>query len=173
MSQFDRSSFMKERHLFAKKQQGLYENKFGEKKDYSSFLRNESPLTRKIVTYEVSYQLNYRGETDSFIINPRTLKIIGYQGDEQAIKGRVMNTIKDSKGDNSGDHLQPGTIDMIDKNLSVDEPRGMEKKEYTPTRQEINDVISHGVHIKDIDKTITFKNKKGREGVQRLDMRHF
>lgn len=171
---------MKTRHLEAKRQKEYFEKTFGEdtKTSYSDFMKKETPITRNIVTYEVSYQLNYRGEGDSMIIAPKTFKVVAFEGQEHDIYSKTMNMVTDSKGAMTGDNFQSGTIGMIEDNLKVDVkrvqyPRGMERSQKKPTREEVNNLLSTGFSVSAIDKDIKFKNKKGGEGRVNLDMRHF
>lgn len=175
-TKFNRSQFMKSYHKHTKLQYDKFQTKFPSKAQdvsYSDFMKKDNPLNRQIVVYKVSYQLNYRGEVDSFIIKNKTIRIVAYKGDEQLIIDKVMNSVKDSKGAYTQEHLQPKTIKMIDDHLSVDQPRGLERSHVRPTKNQIREVIEQGVSVSDIDKEIKFTNKKGRVGSLKLDMRHF
>lgn len=173
-NKFSRSEFMKQRHAFAKEQRQFYEKKYGEEIKYSDFLKTETPLTRRLVTFEVSFQLSYRGESDHLNINPQTFKVTAFEGEESEIYNRTMSMILDSRGINTGSHFQPNTIEMMENNVDIQiKPRGMEESQKRPNRDEVKGVINSGFEVRELDNTINFTNKKGKSGQMRVDMRHF
>lgn len=175
MAKFNRSEFMRERHALAKQQRDFFQDEFGETPKYSDFLKSDTPLTSKIVTYEVSFQLSYRGETDHLNISPKTFKVTTFQGNESEIYSRTMSMILDSKGVNTGHHFHPNTIEKaIEPNLNISiAPRGMEESQRRPTASEIKGVINSRFEVSNLDTTLGFKNKRNHKGEMKLDVRHF
>lgn len=167
---------MKRKHSLAKKQFEMFNEQFkGEKKvAYSDFLGNDTPLTRKLIKYKVSYQVSYRGKVDEFIMNPRTFTVVGFRSEESEIQKRTMDMILDSKGANTGHHLVPNTIAAIEKSTTIDIlPRGIEKSEETFSSAEISKVMDSRFVVFNLDENVDFKNKKGGKGELKLDIRHF
>jgi len=177
---FNRSEYMKNLHAEAKQQRSYFINNFGETKtpSYSQFLKGETPLNTNIVTYEVSYQLNYTSEFNALIIKPQTFKVVAFEGQEDEIMNKTIEMVKDSKGKNSKAHFNDGALGVINDGLDVkvkriSYPRGMEKSQKKPTREEIQNLIRSGSSISQIDGTVSFTNKKGRSGKMEMDLRHF
>lgn len=166
---------MRERHALAKQQRDFFQDEFGEAPKYSDFLKSETPLTTKIVTYEVSFQLSYRGETDHLNITPKTFKVTAFEGDQSEIYNRTMSMILDSKGVNTGHHFHPDTIEKaIEPNLNISiAPRGMEESQRRPTADEIKGVINSRFAVSNLDTTLGFSNKRNQKGKMKLDVRHF
>ena len=172
---FNRSEFMRSRHALAREQRDFYFDKFGESREYSDFLGRETPLTNKIVTYEVSYQLTYRGEFDDLILTPQTFKVIALEGSDADIYNKSMNMFLDSKGETSKNHFASGTLNMIKKNIDIQTkilPRGVEESQRRPDSNELRQFINKGFVVSGIDK-IKYTNSKGSKGVNKLDVRHF
>lgn len=177
-SKFNRSAFMKERHEFTRQQRARFSKDYGEELPYNEFMKNETPLSDKIIVYDVSYQLNYTGEVDSMIINKQTLKVVAFEGQEEVITNKVMESLTTAKGSNTKHHLSTGTTQMIEDNATIiakpkSYPRGMERSQRKPTKQEIDEVIKYGLSVSNIEDKVKFTNKKGRIGKLDMDLRHF
>lgn len=179
-SKFNRSSLLRERHKQAKEQRELYQDKFGKENtpSYFEFLKNQTPLQREIIAYDVSFQVSYRGVSDSFDSTPKTFRVYGFAGEESEIQKRTMNMILDSKGASSGDNFVGGSIDMIEQNTDVKissgiKPRGMEESFQTITRENASRVVESGFYVENLDDKFKFKNAKKREGEMKLDISHF
>jgi len=173
---FNRKEFMRERHVMARKQRTFYKKEYGglSGTSYSDFLKNDSPITRNIVVYDVSFQLNYRGEIDDFKIPKKTFKVVAFENDSHEIYNKTMNMVLDMKGKNSKSHLAVGTNTMIKDNIDIKvNPRGMERSSRKITREEILKVLETGSSISQIDRDLKFTNKKKRDGHLKLDLRHF
>lgn len=173
---FNRSQFMKARHAEAKKQKELFSNKFKDEKqpNYFNFLKGETPLENRIIAYEVSYQVSYRGAVDSINVPSSTFTIYGFKGQENEIEKRTMNMILDSKGKMTGANFAGGTINAIENSTEIRVlPRGMEQSSKKVSRKDLENVVESGFVVKNLDSDLKFTNKKGREGRMKLDIRHF
>jgi hypothetical protein len=185
---FDKSERMKLWHERAKVQREIYKNQFPDMKlpSYSEFLKKETPVTSNIVVYDVSFQVNYKGEYEHFILPKQTFKIYGLAKQEHDIKDRAINMVQTSKGTTSKNMLSPETSVMLDSQLQVDVyPRGIEKSENifvdkkmdaSALKQEILELKTLSFNkyvVRDLDKTFKFKNKKGRTGEMSVDITNF
>lgn len=172
---FNRSTFMKERHMIAKRERDYFKSNFGDGRfKYSDFLSNKSPLIEKTIVYEVSYQVSYRGQRDDLVSEPKTFYVLGFKGQESNIQRRTMDMVTDAKGQKTEHHLAKGTISAIERSTIVKiKPRGMEESQKKPTVYELNQLIDKQILVKELDSKIKIKNRKGREGTLNLDIRHF
>jgi hypothetical protein len=177
---FNRRSFMQERHNQAKAQRQFFKENFKDQPlpKYSDFLKNETPLEQKIVSYDVSFQVSYRGTSDAFESTPKTFKVFGFVGQEAEIEKRTMNMVLDSKGQMTKANFPSSTLEMIEKNTDVKvsqgiKPRGMEKSYDRVSRKQASEVMSKGFYVESLDDSFKFKNKKDREGLMKLDVTHF
>lgn len=172
---FDRKTFMRERHAFAKEQKSFFEKEFGETDlKYSDFLKSDSPLSNQLVTYDVSFQLSYRGRHGHLDINRQTFQVTGFRGDESQIYNNTMNLVLDSKGKMTNNNFSPNTLTAIEDNIVIKiNPRGMEESTRKPSREEIEKVIGSRFTISGLDKDMGIKNKAGTTGKMNLDIRHF
>jgi len=174
------SNAVKQRHQVAKFQQQLYVNKFGEHSlkanglRYSDFLKNKTPLENQIVVYDVSFQISYSGNSESLISNMATFKVIGFRGNETQIKSNTMEMVLDSKGKVTRENFQPNTLNAVENSTQIDiKARGLEESTANLSNIELRNLIEHGNIVKELDETLKFKNKKGREGTMNMDIRHF
>jgi len=175
-NKFDRSSFMKKKHAEAKRQRELFSNKFKDEKKpaYFNFLKNDTPLENRIISYQVSYQVSYRGAVDSILVSPKTFTVFGFKGQEDEIKTRTMNMILDSKGKSTNNNFASGTLSAVKDSTELKIlPRGLEQSSKKVSQSDLSNVVESGFVVKDLDTTLTFKNKKNREGKMNLDIRHF
>lgn len=179
MSNFDRSSYMKQRHLRAKKQQQLYQSKFSKDAKYYDFLKNNNPLQQSVQTYQVSYQISYIGDFDSLITKWSTFEVTTYEQNAEEIKQKTMNMLLDSRGQITGDMFNQGAQEVIKDNTTINVepkiyPRGAEKKQQQTFKsvEEIEDIYSNKYKVVGVDK-LKFENKKKRKGEMKLDFRHF
>jgi len=170
------SNVMKQRHEQAKSQRNLFKETYPEEKTpkYFEFLKNDSPLSSRIISYEVSYQLSYRGQQDAILITPKTFTVYGLAGQEHMIQNNTMNMVLDSKGQMTHSHMNNGMLGAIEDNMEIKvTPRGMEESQKRPSKEAIKKVSENGMYAERLDESIKFTNKKGREGNLKLDVRHF
>jgi len=174
MVKFNRSEFMKQRHAHAREQRTYYKTQFGEDVGYGEFLKNESPLQNKIISYDVSFQATYRGEKNEFEASIQTFKVFGLAGQEAEIERRAMNLVLDSRGEITGKGFNSSLISEIEKSgKATITPRGMEEsfKKSHLTRTKINNVVETGFIVEELDK-VDVKGKTGK-GKMNLDINHF
>lgn len=173
-NKFNRAEYMREKHKVAREQRTLFSSKFeNEKPKYFEFMKAQTPLTEKVVSYEVSYQVSYQSTTESFTSTPATFQVYGLRGKESDIEERALNMILDSKGKISNHNFSGGTISMLENNLEIKaKPRGIEKSETQISPSDARKVFENEYHVKELDK-LTFTNKKGRTGNMDLDINHF
>lgn len=177
---FSRSQLLRERHKEAKLQRQFYVEKFGKENtpSYFEFLKRETPLEREVISYDVSFQVSYRGVSNAFESTPKTFRVYGFAGEESEIQKRTMNMILDSKGAITGSNFVGGTLDMIEQNTSVKitrdiYPRGMEESNKKVSRNQTQKIVESGFYVEDLDSKFKFENKNKREGEMRLDISHF
>lgn len=171
-----RSESLKLRHQRARQEFDFFKDRYNEDVKYSDFLKEDSPLKSKIIVYDVSYQVSYRGSAESLLITPTTFRVIGFKGQETEIQKRTMNMVLDSKGRVSKNNLSPNTLNMLDNELRNGIqvlPRGMEESTARVNKEDVEKLYSSGFVVRDLDTTIKIKNSKGREGKMDLDIRHF
>jgi len=167
---------MKGLHESAKAQRVYFETNFPSQKvpKYSDFLKNNSPISEEIVTYDVSYQVSYTGMKDDITINPQTFEVIGFKNDASKIETDTMDMIIDAKGEISDNNFTGKTSDAIKNNTTINiTPRGLESTSKKPSRNDINRIISGEVIVKKLDTSVNMKNRKGRVGSLKMDIRHF
>lgn len=171
----DRSELFKERHARAKEQFDLFKARYpNEDTKYSNFLRINTPLEEKIVTFEVSYQVSYRGTQDIMESTTKTFKVIGFRGQESEIQSRTMNMVLDSKGAKTDYHLPVNSLRAMAQGFNVHIlPRGMEESERKANQKEVQEVLEKGFSVSGLDTSFKFKNKKGRTATMKHDIRHF
>lgn len=185
---FDKSERMKLWHERARAQRDIFKNQFPDMQtpSYSEFLKRDTPVTRNIVVYDVSFQVNYKGEYEHFILDKQTFKVFGLAKQEHDIKNRAINMVQTSKGTSSKNMFSPETSVMLDSQLKVDVyPRGIEKSENMfldknvdakDLKQEVEELKTLSFNkyvVRDLDKTFKFKNKKGRTGEMNVDITNF
>lgn len=158
---------MKERWNTARQEQSFYETYTGEKKSSREFFANVNPFTEKIVTYEVSYQLNYSSQRDAMkITNANTFYVYAFEPTPQSGETIIQNT-KDAvinASSSQGNGFQLGTQAMIEKNMQVklDKPRGLEISNKPPTKEVIESVTKgKGFYVEQRDTEFEVSNKKG------------
>ena len=202
--EFSKSERMKLWHQRARVQQDIFKNQFPDEKlpEYSEFLKMESRVIKNIVMYEVSFQVNYQGEYEHFILPKQTFKVYGIANQSHDIEFRTMNMVQTAKGKNSKEMFSPETIEMLESELSPDavekkteeekesnyisvKPRGIEKGENIfsqPVKtkgelvreiEELKTLAFNKYVVKDLDKTYKFTNKKKRTGEMVMDITNF
>lgn len=172
---FDRSKFMKERHENAKFQRQVFKDRFGKELDYSEFLKvNDNPFRDKLVTYDVSFQVNYLGKFDDIFMSSQTFTVTAYKQSEPEIRSRVMNLVLDSKGKITERGFTGNQVKAVKDNLSIPiTPRGAELNEKKLSYEEITRLINNDFVVRGLDKGIKIKNRRGSTGDMKLDIRHF
>lgn len=199
--EFSQSERMKLWHQRAKIQQEIFKNQFPSEKmpSYSEFLKRESKVTKNIVMYEVSFQVNYKGEYEHFVLPKQTFKVFGITNNAHDIEFRTMNMVQTAKGKNSNQMFSPETIMMLESELSPDavekadakenyvsaKPRGIERGENIFTQpvknkdelvreiEELKTLSFNKYVVKDLDKTYKFSNKNKRTGEMVMDITNF
>lgn len=178
MNNFNRSQFMSNRHKESKAMFSYYKENIGTDVKYSDFLKRDTPLDDEIVSYEVSYQLTYSGESDEIKSTPYTFVVYGRRGQESDIESRTMKMIIDSRGVVTDENFNTGITEKLEKDSNTNihaTPRGMEQVTDRIERENIVNAITSGsqYHVRELDNTIKFKNKKGGEGEMKLKTEWF
>lgn len=174
MNKFNRGSYMRERHRQSKRMFSYYKENVSEDASYSDFMRKDTPMSDIIVEYSVSYQLSYSGEVDEIKSKPYTFTVYGLRGEEVEIEKRTMNMLIDSKGGMTKENFNQGVIEKLEQSNNSNVrvlPRGMEQVKNSVERNNIVNFINSGnkYYTKELDTSIKFENKKGREGEMKLD----
>ena len=167
---------MRQRHALARQQRQQFKSTFGEEStpSYKEFFQNETPYTEKLVKYEVSYQISYRGNTQALETTSKTFTVVGLQGQTSELQERTMNMILDSKGQKTQSNFAVNTLRAVKNSTDITiRPRGLEPSQKDITKDEIAKVSETGFLLENLDDVLEFKNKQGRKGRMSLDTRHF
>jgi len=186
---YDRSKIMKDRWAESRLFHQYYKSKNpSSKTGVKEFFRNENPLTERLTTYEVSYQLSYRDSSGNGIqISPETFKVYVLAVNPEtktSIVNNTINAITEMRGKITGDSWSRNAKEnLIKPNLRVDvdrlnEPRGMEERKEKVSRETINRVIAQsGYYAEGLDSNVKVKKMKGGKEEasfdQSLDLSHF
>ena len=175
MAQNNKLTFQEKKQR-AREHREIYFETFKTKLPYSKFLKEENPLTKSLVVYDVSYQVSYRGHYDHIVSTRQTFQVYGFANQDAEIKRRTMDMVISSRGKSNGSYLSGGSQEAIENGFETHiVPRGLEKSDRQLTTEEIRKLTNSKNHmiVKNLDNTFTFKNKKGREGNLKLDITHF
>lgn len=167
---FNRSQFMKERHARARKQRDLFNELTGtQNNNYSDFLGNETPLDKKVVAYDVSYQVSYSSNSNRIDIkSPETFRVYALQSaqTEDKITQNVTFAIQNVRGTQTNKQFNSSAQRVIGDNTKVnlervDMPRGFEKSQKLTYSAEIIDSLKGGrMFVEGRDQKVNVQNKK-------------
>lgn len=180
----NRGDFFRELHQKAKSRREIYKKYYEDKPTpkYSEFLKNENPIDKQIVVYEVSYQVSYKSQDSSLMMDSaETFYVYAIREfeTEDMIYHRTKDMILDMKGSNTNAGLNDRTREYFNDNpqyLNIKvEPRGMEKVDKKVlNNNNYNRLLQNSFVVENLDSTISLKNKKGKTAFkQKLNVNHF
>lgn len=171
---------MKAYHQRAKKQQSYYEQLTGERSKYSEFLKTETPLNRKVVVYDVSYQLNYASNKSSLFINsPETYRVYAIENENTSdiIYQNTKDAVINMKSIN-GNGFQLETQKMINDKIKIDiskrSPRGLERTDNYKLNEDIIKKIkssNNGLYVETVDSLVKVKGGKKDKVTRQTEMK--
>lgn len=167
---FNRSTFMRARHKEARRQRAFFSELSDDETKYSDFLSAESPLEKKIVSYDVSYQVSYKSASNEINIkSPSTFRVyaIGGMNTEDKIFQGTVDAVQNVRGAGTNKKFNSAAQDTIGRNIDVDmnrvdKPRGMEQVDDPKITREIIDGLkgNQGFFVEGKDQVVEVKGKK-------------
>ena len=148
------SEWNKNRWREAREKKNFYSQKFGEDISTKEFYKNENPLLSKVITYEVSIDMDYHGEGYEFFAPQETYKITSLVGFES--KANIEEQTKLAVSE----IFKGNARDWVYKNINV-EARGIERKEIKYNDETYKDLLNSKYSFKDLPK-ITFGKGKNK-----------
>jgi len=167
---FNRSNFMRARHKEARRQRSFFSELDDSQTKYSDFLSAETPLERKIVSYDVSYQVSYKSASNEINIkSPSTFRVYAIEGmntSDKIFQGTV-DAVQNVRGAGSNNKFNSAAQDVIGRNIEVDmnrvdKPRGMEQVDAPTITKEVIDGLkgNKGFFVEGRDQQVEVKGKK-------------
>ncbi len=135
--------FTKKRWDKSRKLQKLHEEQTGEKIGLKSFYKNENPFTKEIYKYEVSFEMNYKGDDYEFFIPQESFTLFGYGAinNEDEIRSKVKDAI--------GSTFRGDSRAWVSERVEVN-PRGFEKQRVAYDEINVNQLSRNNVYVENV-----------------------
>lgn len=158
------SSFTKKRWNSARDFQKFHEMKTGEKLPLKDFYKSDNAVTQELFKYEVTFELNYKGDDYEFFIPQESFTILGYGAvnNQEEIDARVKQGLADNfKGDSRN---------WVYNNSKVS-VRGVEKVATKYRDINLNNLSNNNVYASEIPSIDVVKtNKSGGKNINKYGL---
>lgn len=161
-----KSSWVKQRWRTARRQQKLYNSRFGQNVGVKEFYRNDNPLTQSIQKYEVTIELKYVGDGYEFFIPQETFSVVSFDSPEN------QRIIEENTKQAVAQIFRGKAIGWVYDRLDVT-ARGVEKTDISYDEIDTNRLKlgrSYTGNLPQVDVNKKSKGSKGNKNQYQLDL---
>ena len=147
------SNWVKNRWSVAREQRDLYNSQFNSDYGVKEFYKSENVLSKKLMKYEVTLELNFQGQGYEFSIPQESFTFYSYAGleNESHIKENTKQAVSSI--------FRGRSQNWIYNNVDV-QVRGMEKKNLKREEININKLKYSNAYSENVPKIKVSKNRR-------------